>query len=128
MRASVLGLLAVSAITLACVGLYGTLSYLANIRSREVGLRLALGARPGQILSQFLRQGMLVAAAACVSGLAASMAVTRWFSSMLVGVTAMDPLALGATAGVVMLVAAAASLIPAVRASRVEAAAVLRQE
>jgi ABC-type antimicrobial peptide transport system permease subunit len=115
-------------VSLACVGLYGTLSYLVNTRRREVGLRLALGALRGQIVRRFLSQGLAVSALAALAGLALSIAFTRLLSGMLYGVSPTDPLTLAAVILITVSVAAVASLIPAVRASLVEPMKVLRDE
>jgi len=113
---------------LAGVGLYGTMSYFANIRRREVGLRMALGAAPQQILQEFLQQGVGVAAVAALIGLGLSMVLARWLSGMLFGVSTTDPWTLLGVCASVLLVAALASFIPSLRASRLEAMQVLREE
>lgn len=85
LRTALLVLFAVTALSLACVGLYGTLSYVVSLRRREVGLRLALGALRRQIIGQYLVHGLRVVGLACVCGLALSFAFTRALSSMLYG-------------------------------------------
>jgi putative ABC transport system permease protein len=128
LRTVLLSFFALTAVSLACVGLYGTLSYLVNTRRREVGLRLALGALRGQIVRRFLSQGLAVSALAALAGLALSIAFTRLLSGMLYGVSPTDPLTLAAVILITVSVAAVASLIPAVRASLVEPMKVLRDE
>jgi ABC-type antimicrobial peptide transport system permease subunit len=113
---------------LACIGLYGTLSYNVNIRQREVGLRLALGALRSQIVKQFLWQGLAVCLLGCVAGFALAAASTRVLAGLLYGVSPSDVPTLSAVILLVLLVAAAASLLPAIRASRVEPMQVLRDE
>jgi putative ABC transport system permease protein len=128
LRTVLLSFFAITAISLACVGLYGTLSYMVNTRRREVGLRLALGALRGQIVNRFLGQGVAVAMLAALVGLALSLACTRLLAGMLYGVSPTDPFTLTAVIGLTLAVAAVASLIPAVRAARVEPMQVLREE
>lgn len=128
LRTVLLTFFALTAISLACVGLYGTLSYLVNIRRREVGLRLALGAVRSQIARQFLGQGMCVSLLGCVAGLALAGAFTRVLATMLFGVSPWDAVTMVGVIALVVAVSAAASLLPAVRAARVEPMQVLREE
>lgn len=128
LRTILLSLFAATALALACVGLYGTLSYSVNVRRREVGLRLALGALRGQIVKQFLWQGLLVCLLGCVAGFALAAASSRVLAGLLYGVSPTDVPTLSGVILLVLVVAAAASLIPAVRASRVEPMQVLRDE
>ncbi|MGB6886396.1 MAG: FtsX-like permease family protein, partial [Candidatus Acidiferrum sp.] len=119
---------AATALSLACVGLYGTLSYSVNIRQREVGLRLALGALRGQIVKQFLWQGLAVSILGCMVGFALAAASSRVLAGLLYGVSPTDLPTLFSVILLVLVVAAAASLIPAFRASRVDPMQVLRDE
>ena len=119
---------AATALLLACVGLYGTLSYNVNVRRREVGLRLALGALRGQIVKQFLWQGLAVCLLGCAAGFALTAASTRVLAGLLYGVSPTDLPTLGAVIFLVLLVSAVASLLPSIRASRVEPMQVLRDE
>jgi predicted permease len=128
LRTILLVFFAATAISLASVGLYGTLSYLVNLRRREVAVRLALGAMREQVARQFLSQGVRVAALGCIAGLALALATTRLLAGMLYGVSPTDGTTLAAVAGLVIAVAALASLLPAVRASRVEPMQALREE
>jgi predicted permease len=128
LRTIVLGAIAVTALALACLGIYGTLGYLVGLRRREIGLRLALGAARGSILRQFVGQGMRVTAIACAFGLALSFAFTRALSGMLFGVTPNDPATLAGAVGGVLAVAALAALIPAARAALVQPMRTLRDE
>ncbi|HEY2858105.1 MAG TPA: ABC transporter permease [Terracidiphilus sp.] len=127
LRTWLLTLFAAAAVSLACIGLYGTLSYLVRLRRREVGVRLALGALRGRIVAQFLMQGLRVTALGCAAGVALGMAGGRLLQGMLYGVTALDAPTYVGTVAVIVAVAALALLIPAVRAARVEPAQVLRQ-
>ncbi len=128
LRTVLLAFFAATAVSLACVGLYGTLSYSVSIRRREVGLRLALGALQGQIVKQFLLQGLGVALLGCVAGWVLAAVFGRVLSGMLYGVTSSDVPTLTAVVLLVLVVAAVASLVPAIRAARVEPMQVLRDE
>jgi predicted permease len=128
MRTVLLTFFAATAIALACIGLYGTLSYSVNVRQREVGLRLALGALRGQIVKQFLLQGLGVTVVGCVAGWGLASASSRLLSGMLYGVSPSDLVTLSSVVLAVLLVAAIASLVPAVRAARLDPMQVLREE
>ena len=128
LRTVLLTFFALTAISLACVGLYGTLSYLVNLRQREVGLRLALGALRTQIVRQFVSQGMRVSILGCVAGLGLAAVFTKLLAGMLFGVSPWDAITMAGVVALVMGVSIAASLLPAVRAARVEPMRVLRDE
>jgi putative ABC transport system permease protein len=128
LRMVLLAFFALTAIALASIGLYGTLSYSVSVRHREVGLRLALGAMPGGIVRQFLLQGLGVSAIGCAAGLVLAAGFGRVLSGMLYGISATDPVTLVAILAIVLIVSAVASLIPAVRAACVEPIAALRHE
>ncbi len=128
LRTILLTFFAATAIALACVGLYGTLSYLVSMRQREVGLRLALGALRTQIVGQFLAQGLRVSVAGCIAGIALAAAFTRLLAGMLFGVSAWDAATLTAVVILVLAVSVIASLLPAIRAARLEPMQVLRDE
>jgi putative ABC transport system permease protein len=128
LRTILLTFFAATALSLACIGLYGTLSYNVNVRRREVGLRLALGALRGQIVQQFLWQGLVVCLLGCVVGLALAAASSRVLAGLLYGVSPTDLPTLGAVIFVVLIVSGIASLLPSIRASRVEPMQVLRDE
>jgi putative ABC transport system permease protein len=128
LRTILLSFFAATALSLACIGLYGTLSYSVNVRRREVGLRLALGALRGQIVQQFLWQGLAVCLLGCTAGFALAAASSRVLAGLLYGVSPTDVPTLSGVILLVLVVAAAASLIPAMRASRVEPMQVLRDE
>jgi putative ABC transport system permease protein len=128
LRAILLTLFALTAVSLACVGLYGTLSYFVNVRRREVGLRLALGAMRGEIVRRFLLQGLGVSLLGCLGGLCLALAFTQLLTGILYGVGTSDAATFGGVAVLVLVVAAIASLVPALRAARVEPMQVLRDE
>jgi putative ABC transport system permease protein len=128
MRTIVLASFAATALALACLGLYGTLSYMLSLRRREVGLRMAVGARGGDIVAQFVGKTLRVVAIACACGLALSFAFSRLLSGMLIGVSPNDPRTLVAVVAVVVAVGLLAALVPAVRAARIEPMRVLREE
>lgn len=128
LRTVLLSFFAATAVSLACIGLYGTLSYSVQSRRREVGLRLALGALRGQIIKRFLFQGLGVSLLGCLAGSALAAAFTRVLSGMLFGVSPTDLVTLSAAVLLVLGVAAAASLVPSLRAAQVEPMQVLREE
>ncbi|MBV8809137.1 MAG: ABC transporter permease, partial [Acidobacteriaceae bacterium] len=128
LRTLLLTLFALTAISLACVGIYGTLSYFVTVRNRETGLRIALGALPNQILKKFLVRGVGISVAGCIAGLLLAAALTRLLAGMLYGISRSDFLTYSGVAAIVLIVAASASLLPALRASHVDAMRVLREE
>jgi putative ABC transport system permease protein len=128
LRTLVLVLFACTALSLACLGVYGTLSYIVSLRRREVGLRLALGAARAGVVRQFVAQGLRVSVVACACGLVLSIAFTRLLSGMLYGVTRFDPTTLSSVVLVVLTVATLASLIPASRAAFVQPMRALHEE
>jgi putative ABC transport system permease protein len=128
LRTILLTLFALTAVSLACIGLYGTLSYFVTVRRREVGLRLALGALRGQIITQFLIKGLAISLAGCLAGVALALGCGRALSGMLYGVSTADAETLFCVVILIMTVTLFASLLPALRASRVEPMEVLRDE
>jgi predicted permease len=128
LRTTLLSLFALTAVSLACIGIYGTLSYLGRLRQREVGVRLALGALRSNIMARFLLQGLRAAGVGCVVGLVLAVVFSHFLESMLYGVSTVDPATYTGVVLLILLVAAIASLVPAVRAARVEPVAVLREE
>jgi putative ABC transport system permease protein len=125
---TLLGLLALLALTLAAVGIYGVLSYLVAQRTREIGVRMALGATTAQVQRLVLRQGMGAVAIGIVLGLGGALAVTRLLGGLLVGVTAHDPISFLVTPTLLAVIAVLAGSIPAHRASRLDPLAALREE
>lgn len=123
-----LGSFATLAVALAALGIYGVMSYMVNQRRHELGIRIALGAAAGQVMSMVVREAMLLAGAGVVIGVLASLAVTRYLSTLLYGISATDPLTLGIVASLLAVVALIASWIPARRATRVHPIQALRYE
>jgi ABC-type antimicrobial peptide transport system permease subunit len=125
---TLLGAFSGLALLLACLGLYGVLSYAVQQRSREIGLRIALGATARGVVGMVVGRGLALTGAGLAIGLAAAAAATRAMKSMLFGVEAMDPGTFGAVAAVLCGIAALACWLPARRASRVDPIVVLREE
>jgi putative ABC transport system permease protein len=116
------------ALVLAAIGVYGVMSYAVARRTQEVGIRMALGARRGQVLGMVLREGMRTIVVALIVGLAIAVAATRLLSSQLFGVSAVDPLTFAAVPVLLAVVALAACYLPARRASRVDPIVALRAD
>ena len=128
LRTLLLTAFAGTALALACLGIYGTLSYVVGLRRREVGLRLALGALSRNIVAQFLTRALRIVAVASAAGLALSFLFTRFLSGMLFGVSPSDPITLSAVVAVVVVAAVIAAIVPAARAARVDPMQALREE
>jgi putative ABC transport system permease protein len=122
-----LALFAVLALALAAVGIYGVIAYLVTQGTRELGIRIALGATPRGILALILRQGMTVALAGVGMGLAGALVLARFMRGLLFGVVATDPLTFGVIALLLTVVALAASFVPALRAARIDPVVSLRR-
>jgi predicted permease len=116
------------ALLLACIGLYGLLAYEVTRGTREIGIRMALGAQAGNVLRSVVARGVALAIAGAVLGTAVSMAVMRYLGSMLFGVNPTDPLTLASVVVLLLMVALAACYIPARRAMRVDPMVALRHE
>ena len=116
------------ALILAVVGIYGVNAYAVTQRRRELGVRIALGARPSDVLRETLGEGLKLSALGIVLGLAGAYAMSSLFRSVLVGVTGIDPVTLLGAAGLLAAVALIACYVPALRATRIDPASALRQE
>jgi putative ABC transport system permease protein len=126
--AVLLGLFASLALSLAGIGIYGVMAYSVSARSREVGIRMALGAQQGDVLKLVMGQGMKLVFVGAALGLAASIALTRTIKNLLFGVGATDPMTLGAITLLLTFIALFACYIPARRATKVDPMIALRRE
>jgi predicted permease len=126
--AVLLGAFALLSVTLAVVGIYGVLSYSVSRRTREIGIRLALGARQPQVVRQMALQGLRAAGWGIAIGGIAALASSRVLSAQLFGIGPRDPAVFGASAIALAMVSLAAAMIPARRAARVQPALTLREE
>lgn len=125
---SLIASFAAIALVLAAVGIYGVISYTVSQRSRELGIRIALGASGANVMAHVLRPGVALAAGGVAIGIVASLAVTRLIASLLFGVTPADPLTFAGMAAVLLGVAVLACVIPARRASRADPLVAMRSE
>jgi putative ABC transport system permease protein len=128
MQTLLLGGLAALALAIACVGIYGVMAYRVSQRTNEMGIRLALGASRGSILSLVLRHGMKLVLIGVAAGLAAAFVLTRLMSTLLFEVSAFDPLTFVAVACLLTGVALAACYVPAHQAMRLDPMHALRHE
>ena len=123
-----IGIFAAVALTLTIVGLYGLLSYQVAQRTREVGVRMALGASRTDVLGIVVFRGVLLTGAGMAIGMAASLGLTRFLTTLLFGVSATSPWVFFTVAGVLLVVAVLASAIPGRRAMSVDPVIALRYE
>ena len=116
------------ALLLAAIGIYGVMSYLVTLRTREIGIRMALGARTGQVLGLVIGNALRLVLAGVIAGLGLALGVTRYLKTLLYGVTPTDASTLASVAFLLIAVALLASYFPALRASRVDPSSALRSE
>jgi putative ABC transport system permease protein len=124
----VLGAFAAIAFLLAAIGIHGLLSFAVSQRSQEIGVRIALGARSGNILAMVLRQGMLLSVAGLLPGVALAYTAGRAMESLLAGVKPADAVTFTAAVGLCLVMSLVGSLLPALRAVRVDPLTVIRSE
>jgi ABC-type antimicrobial peptide transport system permease subunit len=124
----VLGIGAAMTLALGVIGLYGVIVYVINLRSREIGIRIALGLTPPRALGMILRQGEVVIAGGTAIGLVIFVAFARLLRSLTYGIGVVDGASLGVAAMIVFLVASLATWLPARRAARIDPAEALRNE
>jgi len=123
-----IGTFAGIALVLAALGVYGVLSHLVTRRTREIGIRMAMGARPGEVRRLVMGESAMLAALAVVAGLGGAWALTRYLQSMLYGVTPLDGTTFAVMPVLLVALAIMASMVPAWRASRIDPMAALREE
>jgi ABC-type antimicrobial peptide transport system permease subunit len=128
LMAKVSGFFATLALLLACVGLYGVMSYDVARRTHEIGIRMALGAQRRDVIGLALRETMLLVGIGAIIGLCAAMGATRLIASMLYGLAPNDPLTIALAGLSLLAVAALAAYLPARRASRVDPMVALRHD
>jgi len=127
LRANLIGALALLALSLAAIGIYAVLSYTIAERTREVGVRLALGAEPRAVMRLLLATGARVAAVGIAAGLALAVVLTRFVETQLYGLSPLDPLTLTCASALLFGVALAAAFVPAWRAAKIDPIVALRQ-
>jgi len=127
-QTELIGVFAVVALVLAALGLYGLMSYWVEQRTKEIGIRVALGATSRSVVSMVMRAGLQWACAGIVVGIGCALAFGQALSNSLFGVTATDPVTLATVIAVLTAVAAAASSLPTLRATKVDPAVALRHE
>jgi len=127
-NAALVGAFAIVAVTITAVGLYGFLSYMVNLRRREAGVRLAMGATPGDVVRELTMSGIGPVVVGVAAGIALTVPLSRFLESQLFRISTIDVRVLGAAAGALLLVAALAALIPARRATRIDPAGLLRHD
>jgi ABC-type antimicrobial peptide transport system permease subunit len=115
-------------LTLATVGIYGVISYAVSQRTREIGVRMALGANPGDVLRLILGEGLKLVLAGAAFGIVVALLATRFISKMIYGVSATDPLIFLSVVTLLVVVSLAACYVPARRAMRVDPMIALRYE
>jgi putative ABC transport system permease protein len=116
------------ALVLAMIGIYGVMSYSVSRRTREIGLRMALGAGRGEVLRMVARRGVSLVTLGMLLGTAAALALTRMMATLIYGVSSTDPLTFAGAVGLLAVVAAIACLLPAFRATRIDPMVALRDE
>jgi ABC-type antimicrobial peptide transport system permease subunit len=124
----VLGVTGVLALGMAMMGIYGVMAFAVSQRTREVGLRVALGAHPGRVVRMIVKEGLLLSGTGLLVGLGVAALLTRALSVLLYGVSPLDPTALLGGLGLLLSASVAATLVPALRAAQVDPMESLRAE
>jgi ABC-type antimicrobial peptide transport system permease subunit len=122
------GFFSLFALLLACIGLYGVMSYTVTRRTGEIGIRMALGAQSGDVMRMVLRETMALVVTGFAIGLATALATTKFIESLLFGLTAADPPTIALATILLLAVAALAGWLPARRAARVDPLVALRHD
>ena len=125
---ALIAIAAIGALLLALVGIYGVVSYVVTERTFEIGIRMALGAQPGQVIGLVMRDGLQLVSIGLVAGLAAAAGAARLIETLLFGVRPLDPIVYAGVAVVFAVVAVLACLVPSLRASRIDPLLALRAE
>jgi len=128
MAAALFAIFGVLGMVLAAVGIYGVMAYMVAQRTNEIGLRMALGARPGDVLRLVVGQGMRLAVAGIAMGVMCGLAVTRMMGNLLFDIPTYDPVTFGGVSLLVAMVALLAGYLPARRAARTDPVLALRQD
>jgi len=128
LRAELIGYLAVLALTLAAIGIYGVLSFTVSERTREMGIRIALGAHPRSVVTMVVTSGVRLGIVGLAAGLLLAVWLTRRVAADLFGVSTTDPITLVLSCGLLLAVVIVAALLPARRASRIDPIIALRGE
>ena len=116
------------ALLVTAIGLYGTLAYATARRTSEIGIRMALGAQRAQVVAMVFRENAWIAVGGSLAGLAAALLASRLLASFLYGTSVRDPWVMAASVAALTMIASAASLVPAIRAARIEPMSALRAE
>jgi len=128
LNSTLLEIFSLVALVIAAIGIYGVLSYSVNQRTREIGVRMALGSQRSDVVKLIAREGLIIALAGIGAGLLAAFAVSRVMASLLYGISANDITTFAAVAAMLLVVAAAACYVPALRATRIDPIVALRYE
>jgi ABC-type antimicrobial peptide transport system permease subunit len=128
LASALFGICGLFGLIIASIGVYGVISYGVSRRGREIGIRMALGARQGQVVNMVLREGLALAAAGSAIGLAGGIGFGKLARTLLYGVSDSDPVAYFAVPVLLLAVATIATLVPAMRAARVDPNSALRCE
>ena len=128
MASTLLGLFGILALLLAVVGLYSVVAFTVSQRTREIGIRMALGANRGEVLRLVLRQGMLLTATGLAIGIALALGAAHVVESQLLGLAPTDPVSFAATTSALLIAAIAACIVPARRAAALDPLRALRQD